>query len=236
MKINNRTLTKSALSGSILILLLWLLLGTTTTVTWFTDTDDAVNSFVYGNVDIEVKYRSNMDAAWEDVSGSTKLFNSQALYEPGYTQIVWLYIKNKGNVPFDYRLAVNVYQASGQPKNYYGNDFQLPDYLKFGVVFDQDFDKLVRDVNRAWVQNNIVNDTNGVNGMMLSDLNRYYESKDGKGKNGSLEPEEEVYAALVVTMPTTVGNEANYRGTTPPSVKLGIKVLASQKGTIQNIN
>ena len=72
--------------------------------------------------------------------------------------------------------------------------------------------------------------------MDLYDLNTSYAAVDGEGKSGSLESGKEEYAALVVTMPTAVGNEANYRGTTKPSVELGIKVLASQQGTIQNIN
>lgn len=225
MKINNRTLTKSALSGSILILLLWLLLGTTTTVTWFTDTDDAVNSFVYGNVDVKVEYRKDSSSNWDVVSERTNLFNDEALYEPGYTQVVQLKISNIGNVPFNYRLAVNVNSFN------YGDElYCLPDHLKFGVVFADTENQLEQLISSRELAKRIETEEMG-----LYKLNTYY-AVDGNGKSGTLGSEDAKFAALVVTMPTDVGNEANYHGEEAPYVELGITVLASQLNTIQNID
>ena len=36
------------------------------------------------------------------------------------------------------------------------------------------------------------------------------------------------YLALVVYMPKTVGNEANYRGDTVPTIELGVNLVAAQ--------
>lgn len=230
MRINKKALSKSALSGSIVVLLIWLLMGTTTTVTWFTDTDDAVNSFVYGNVDLEVSYWDNGSADWEDMSGSTKLFDDNALYEPGYTQVVRLRIRNMGDTAFDYRLAVNVNSCT-EAENYYGSKFYLADYLRFGVVFAETENRLNEKIASRTLARQIAS-----NEMGLYKLNSYAAvNSDTDRKSGTLDPGKEEYAALVVTMPTDVGNKANYRGSVVPQVELGITVLASQLNTIQNI-
>lgn len=229
MKINNRTLKKTVLSGSILLLLIWLLLGTTTTVTWFTDTEDAINSFVYGNVDVKAEYWNSDTSEWKNLSQSTKLFDDHALYEPGYTQVVWLKITNEGDTAFDYRLAVNVknYTIS---VNYFDQEFCLADYLRFGVAFASTETEI-----RSLVENRTLAKQIASNEMGLYKLNSYAAVDSQNKKSGTLQPDEAEYAVLVVTMPTSVGNEANYRGTVVPQVELGITVLASQMNAIQNI-
>ena len=225
MKVNNRTLTKSALSGSILILLLWLLLGTTTTVTWFTDTDDTVNSFVYGNVDVKVEYRKDSRSNWDVVSERTNLFNDEALYEPGYTQVVQLKISNIGNVPFNYRLAVNATDRI-IARNYYNQTLCLSEYLKFGVVFADS----LTEIENLTSSRELLAERIETEKLSLCRTNSYAPNE------ATLQPEKVKYVALVVTMPTDVGNEANYHGEEAPYVELGITVLASQLNTIQNIN
>ena len=50
----------------------------------------------------------------------------------------------------------------------------------------------------------------------------------GYSKSSVMEPADEIYLALVVYMPTTVGNEANHDGVTLPKIELGINVFATQ--------
>lgn len=229
MKINDGTLKKSALSGSILILLIWLLLGTTTTVTWFSDTEDAVNSFIYGNVDVKAEYWDETSSSWKDILRSTELFDDQALYEPGYTQVVWMKITNQGDIAFDYRLAVHVNNCTAAV-NYFDEVFSLVDYLRFGVAFADTEEEM-----RSLAGNRALADQIASNEMGLYKLNSYAAVDGQSKKSGTLQPKDSEYAVLAVTMPTNVGNEANYRGTVVPQVELGITVLASQMNTIQNI-
>ena len=74
------------------------------------------------------------DGSFERIGSDTRIFDDHALYEPGYTQVVYLKVENTGDVPFDYRLAVDVNDVT-IGTNVFGGKIYLPDYLKFGVIF-----------------------------------------------------------------------------------------------------
>ena len=85
---------KIALSLSLAVLVIWGILGTGTSLAWFVDTDEEVrNVFHFGEFDLEVSHRLE-DGTWEIVDEDTKIFDDQALYEPGYVQVVYLKIEN----------------------------------------------------------------------------------------------------------------------------------------------
>jgi len=207
--------TKAALTLSMCLLILWALLGMGTTLAWFADDSQPVrNEFYFGVLDADVFYMHN--GGWTELDGSTKVFDDQALYEPGYTQVVYLKVKNNGTVPFTYRFAVDV-ESAVISTSVLGNRIYRPDYLNFGVIFGADQAELDRRLAAA-----AANKTFGSEPAVYP-LNTFSE------KDSVVVPEGgERHIALIVRMPEETGNEANYRGDTIPEVQLGLKVTASQ--------
>ena len=122
----HKRLKKVALSVSLLLVVAWCVLGTGASLAWFTDTDEEVkNIFHFAEFDLEVSHRLE-DGTWEKVEQGTKLFDDEALYEPGYVQVVYLRIENKGEVPFDWKTAVTVTDYT-EPTNIFGQKFHLQD-------------------------------------------------------------------------------------------------------------
>ncbi len=209
-----KRITRSALSVSVILLIVWTLLGTGSTIAWFQDTDEAVNSFKLGTVNLEVYHKTG--GSYAPVDETTEVFDDEALYEPGYTQVVYLKIRNAGDVVIDYRLSV-IADSWVDGTSVTGKKIHLPDHLKFGVVVANSEEELAtlvgeRVAARAQAQ--------------MTSLNKYDET------HYDLVPAGEQYAALIVYMPEDVGNEANYRGDAAPSVDLGIHVRASQRGSM----
>ena len=217
----NRRFTKVAFALSICLLVLWGVLGTGTSIAWFMDeTPELVNSFEFADFDLEVYHKvTNTQGVeeWVLVDEKTKVFDEKALYEPGYTQVVYLKIVNKGDVEFDYKLSVNMNDFK-PGMNEAGQPIYLPNYLKFGALITEDEQTLTREVARTVATKEML------------PLNTY------SSNIGQLEAEageDSVdYAALILYMPEKVGNEANYRGDDIPTVDLGITVFASQRGTL----
>lgn len=215
---NNSRFAKRALILSVCMLILWAAMGTGTTIAWFTDTTPVVkNTFLIGYLDLDVYYKNDVVTEYTPVENDTPVFNDEALYEPGYTQVVYLKIENKGEIDFNYKLSVirNSYQDS---INTLGTTLHLPKYLRFGVVFGADEPSLTRDVARALTEPET---------MEALLLNQYSREDTQTVPVGGVR-----YAALVVFMPEEVGNEANYMaGAKVPMVELGLTVYAQQAGT-----
>ena len=100
--------TKAALAFSCCLFIIWWALGTGATLAWFSDSDTVRNEFEIGLLDLKVSYKNDITTDYADLEGTTKAFNDQALYEPGYTQVVYLKIENMGDVDFKYKVAVTV--------------------------------------------------------------------------------------------------------------------------------
>ena len=208
--------TRAALAGSAFLFVFWIMLGTNATLAWFSDTTQtAKNTFIIGDLNLDVSYKNGFVTTYMPMNSGTKVFNEQALYEPGYTQVVWLKIENKGNVDFEYKVAVDV-NSYTTSINQYGTRFCLPPYLRFGVVFGNSEVQLARQLAQLRADQN-----------MDIPLNTYSKKDDMVVHAGQTR-----YAAVVVYMPETVGNEANYqKGADVPQVDLGMTVFAQQAGT-----
>ena len=100
--------TKVALAFSVCLFIAWWALGTGATLAWFSDSDTVRNEFRVGLIDLNVSFRNDIVEEYTPLQGTTKAFNDEALYEPGYTQVVWLKIENGGEVDFKYKFAVTV--------------------------------------------------------------------------------------------------------------------------------
>lgn len=214
--LKKRKFTKAAFAFSACLFVLWWALGTGATLAWFSDADTVRNDFQIGLLKLDVDYRNDIVKEYTPLQGATKAFDDEALYEPGYTQVVYLRIDNNGDVPFRYKVAVTV-EDFRNGKNAWGEEIYLPDYLRYGVVFGE---------SEAAVQQ-MVQDR-------LSSKAHATEEWGAPGTWSEISPytfdvgEEPHYAALIIHMPEDVNDTANYRGFDVPQVKLGIKVFAQQ--------
>ena len=220
---NNKRATKRALLTSVMALVMCVVMLVGTTFAWFTDTaSTGVNKIQAGNLDIELAYKNAetvknplTDTKFEPVTKETNVFMKDALWEPGHVEYVVLKISNAGTLALKYKLGINIASETGST-NVFNKPFKLSDYIEFAVI-DGDKSNLDRDdlVAAATAAGNHV-------------LNVGYTNEDHllAGATGS-----EKTVTLVVWMPKSVGNEANYKvaeGITAPSIDLGINVAATQ--------
>lgn len=206
--------TKRALLTSVLAIVLCLVMLMGSTFAWFTDTaSTGVNSIVSGTLDVGLSYWTGTD--WADAENSEELFNKTALWEPGYTQIIYLKVKNNGNLALNYSMQITpVHETVGVNVN--GDEFKLSDYIQFGwaeltAAEDGTFTPFAdRTEARTAV---------GTGVHLGESLHRQAAEPMADGA--------EELVALVAWMPEDVGNEANY-GTAQPTIELTLKVLATQ--------
>ena len=209
-----RIFTKTALALSVCLMIIWCILGTGSSIAWFVDESPEIrNNFNFAEFDLVVSHKT--EDGYEEIKSDTKIFDDEALCEPGYVQVVYLKIENKGTVAFNYDLAVvpNL-QTIVRAKNVYGQDIYLPEILKFGVVFaDTEAELTQKLANRSLTEQ-----------QATAALSSYTSKPDNLQAGG------EAFAAVIVRMPKEVGNAANYRDNNPPSIELGITVQAMQEG------
>ena len=207
--------TKRALLTSVLALVLSLAMLAGTTFAWFTDTaSTGVNRIVSGNLDVGLEYWGGAESGWLTAENSEDLFDENALWEPGYTQIVYLKVKNDGNLALTYAMQITpVHETVGV--NVDGEEFKLSDYIKFGwTAFTVDGTGAPVALDREAAQTGV-----GGGAQLGTTLHRQAELP--------LKADAEELVALVAWMPENVGNEANY-STVQPTIELSLKVLATQ--------
>ena len=213
-----RNATRNALLMSVLSMLLCVSMLVGTTFAWFTDSVTSANNIIKsGNLDIELEYWNGTE--WVDVEDKSDILTND-LWEPGVTEVAYFRLANVGSLALKYQFGINI-QSEKAGVNQAGEEFNLSDYIQFGVVEN------VNGENGAY-------DTRDDAIAALTDakpLNAGYTKA-----NSMLADAEELYLALVVYMPTTVGNEANHKTSEDaaapdkyrPEINLGINVLATQ--------
>ena len=208
-KSSKRALLLSALA---IVLCIAMLIGTT--YAWFTDTaSTAVNKIQSGNLDVQLEYSKDF-SEWKNVTEDTKLFEDSTVWEPGRTEIVYLRVKNAGTLALKYTLGIyNLYNSTG--KNVLGNKYRLSDYVKLGAA----------EADAAYADRAAAINAVDADAKLISDI-------DNSGMTGaSLEPNDTKIYALVLYMPTEVGNEANPKNKDPywaAKMSFGISVSATQ--------
>ena len=182
------------------------------TFAWFTDSVTSANNIIKsGNLDVVLEYWDG--DSYEEVTSTTKLFNDAALWEPGYTEVAYLKVSNAGSLALKYQLAVNVYnEILGKTET--GADIKLSDYLQFKVV-ESDTDLADTYTSREAAQAAPATATK---------LQTY--SSDVKALENTGDTD---YIALIIYMPTTVGNEANHNGVNVPAIEMGVSLFATQQ-------
>ena len=205
--------TKRALLASVMAVLLCAAMLIGTTFAWFTDSvTSGRNTIVAGNLDVELEYATATEGTlggWTSVNDATDLFGD-GLWEPGYAQVVYLRVRNAGTLALRYQLSMNILSETAGV-NVDGQTFNLSDELQYGAVLNQSVPFANRDVAIDAVTSPVALSTPYASGEMHLAANA--------------EPQ---YLALVVYMPETVGNEANYRGDVVPTIELGVNLLATQ--------
>ena len=210
----NSKSTKRALISSAFAILICVAMLIGTTFAWFTDTaSTGVNKIQAGNLDVQLEYSKDF-VEWKKVDDTTKVFEDSTLWEPGRTEVVYLRVKNAGNLALKYTLGIyNLYNSTG--KNVLGNKYSLSDYVKLGAV-EADAAYADRAAAISAVQDsaktlNSIGDTGVVGADLATNTTKVY--------------------AMVLYMPTEVGNEANPKNNDPywaAKVSFGISVSATQ--------
>ena len=208
--------TKRALLSSALALVVCISMLIGTTYAWFTDSVTSTNNIIKsGNLDVELYYQVEGQTDWTKVDENTNIFKENALWEPGHTEVVKLKVVNEGTLALKYNLGVNIASEVGSV-NVAGEDFKLSDYIKYAVIdgeqnFTRDTAVAAAEAKNATALKSAYNS----NSFLLAAAQNGQESAD--------------IFTMVVYMPTTVGNEANYgKDQVVPEIKLGINLFATQ--------
>ncbi len=237
----NTKTTKRALVSSALVLILCVSMFIGNTFAWFTDTaSTSVNRIQAGNLDIEVYYATPADLvdgkvpddAWKKISADESVFDEDALWEPGYTQIVYFKLVNEGSLALKYQLRINIVnEVLGKNKS--GEDIQLSNYIQAYVVNspDQNYLFATRDdaLNPKGAPDPFSDTLYNAANLGIDTTSNGEDTELSLSSEHVLVSNDDVfYATLVLWMPDTVGNEANHDGTNIPSIDLGINVYATQ--------
>ena len=209
-----QTKTKKALIMSVLSMVLCIAMLIGMTFAWFTDTaSTGVNKIQAGNLDVKLMYSTDMQT-WKEANEQTKLFDDNALWEPGYTQVVYLKVVNGGNLALKYEVGFSKNYTSNKGKNVNGDEYRVDNYLKIGTATPT-----VKYTSRedVWSAIAATEKTLAKDVMLTDDWI-------------TLEPNEKSEPfAVAIYMPTSVGNEANASRLRPSTVSgLGIEVRATQ--------
>lgn len=208
--------TKHALWASVTAIALCMVMLVGTTFAWFTDTaSTAVNKIQAGNLDVALEYSKDF-AEWNKVTDETKLFEDNTQWEPGRTEIVYLRVKNAGTLALKYTLGLyNIYENRG--KNVAGQYYYLSNYVKLGAV----------EATGAYTDRAEAIAAVSANVKLIDSL------RNTSLVSASLEANSNATKtyALVLYMPTEVGNEANPKNADPywaAKLSFGIRVSATQ--------
>ena len=205
--------TKRALLASALAIVACVAMLIGSTFAWFTDTaSTAVNKIQAGKLDVELEYSYDMEN-WETATSSTKLFDDKLLWEPGVTEVVYLRVKNAGTLALKYTMGLNSYVGFANGVNKAGKTYNIGDYLKMGTAT---VTEKLGTREEAWAA--IAGTSN-----KMSDLKPFVDGMPVVEAKKTTDP-----IALVIYMPTEVGNEANAGTKASYVYRLGVDVYATQ--------
>ena len=176
------------------------------TIAWFTDSVTSASTIVQsGTLDVEMSWSDTQNGTYTDASKGA-IFNHQ-LWEPGYTDVKYIKIENKGNLAFKYQIKVIPTVAKSGDEAYLGDVIDV--YYK---VVDDSFDepKSAADV-KAW---NYVSNVTGT-------MNVAEDAVHG----AMLDDQKELTVALALHMQESAGNEYQNKSVGDGFV---VKLLATQ--------
>lgn len=224
----NNTFSKIALIISLLLIAVGIFLGYTSTIAWFEDNDKAINKFVVGDMDIKFEYcvpqrTTDEEENWIELTEGTPIFNTSDLYEPGFTDVRYIKVTNQSTTDVSFKCDFTIWaekEVVGKTED--DKDIYLREHLKYGVVYGT-YDE-IRNKTATREDARL---------LAIKDIKDIYvpdsKDKDNYRSTNVIEPGKSDYAAIIVYMPTSVGNEAKHGvGKAVPSIELGITVTATQ--------
>lgn len=212
MSSNNK---KKMIFSSLFVILICTLALVGVSYAWFTDTaSTGVETITTGNLNVKVMYSTDM-LSWKEATEKTQLFDDDALWEPGHTEVVYLKVVNSGSLAFKFETDFASDYNSSKGKSVLGNYYYIGDYIKVGSTYTN-VSFMTREDAIASIADN------------EKDLKKGVQITEGWTtlKAG----EETDPLAIVIYMPTTVGNEANPKSKswTSKITGIGLKVRATQ--------
>ena len=153
--------TKRALASSLLALFLCVAMLLGTTYAWFTDSAVSKgNKITAGTLDVELYQWTSATEATAISESNNPVFDADILWEPGYTSVVYLSIKNNGSLALKYKVAIEVTKVSTH---------NLADVMEYDVTPDAKFGEVSSwDGNGTKIENAPgVNETNYQDIMLL---------------------------------------------------------------------
>ena len=212
---------KRSFISSVLVLCLCFTMFVGTTFAWYNDSvTSARNKIVAGSLEMVLEKYIGTDGDfskttnWETVTDQTKIFNETdgaLTFEPGAVQVAYVRVKNAGDLAFKYSLAAKVYEEKAGT-NQENQSFLLSDYLKFGKA----------NASEPYATREAAISAVSANATKLKDATL---SADGDYLAKGVNP---VIVALVVYMPSDVGNVANPQPDKKPEISFGLNAIAAQ--------
>ena len=208
--------TKRALLTSVLAMVICLAMLIGSTFAWFTDTaTTGVNKIVSGNLKVGFEYWNGTKYA--DAT-NVSLFSEDTKWEPGHTEVVYLKVSNLGSLALKYRLRTIDTFEHQYAKNSKGEQILLSKYLEIGVA---------EGINAA--EGTFANRDEAVKAAAGNMVDYKSYTKDST----ILANADADYIELVVRMPETVGNEANWDSTVrgsygAPWIRFSLALTATQ--------
>lgn len=228
--------TKKALIASAVCTFLCGLLLLSTSIAWFSDTQDSgANELYAGNLDIVLSYSKTMETNdWHEVKNTTddifEVNGKPMLWEPGAVNVVYFKVENKGSLAAKYDFALEI-DSEVEGTNFNeapNNKFKLSDYIKGGVV-ELTAESTVyadRNVAIADISENEKTLQQIHTGAPLLTGTLTGVPETGTETAGNTE---KVFA-LVLYMPDDTGDVTNYKTGegNKPTLKLKVKLIATQ--------
>lgn len=213
MSSNNKK--KKMIFSSLFVILICTLTLVGVSYAWFTDTaSTGVETITTGNLNVKVMYSTDMQT-WKEATEKTQLFDDDALWEPGHAEVVYLKIVNSGLLAFKFETDFASDYNSSKGKSVLGNYYYVGDYIKVGSIYTN-LPFMTREDAIASIADNEKALKKGV--------------QITEGWTTLKAREETDPLAIVIYMPTTVGNEANPKSKNWASkiTGIGLKVRATQ--------
>lgn len=136
----NTKSTKRALISSVIALFLCFAMLLGSTFAWFTDSAVSENNKITaGTLDVELYQWTDATTATPISNSKAPVFDANILWEPGYTSVVYLSIKNNGSLALKYKVAIEVTSVSHD---------NLAEVMEFAVTPDAKYGDVT-----AWAGN-----------------------------------------------------------------------------------
>ncbi len=219
----NRRNTSRALLVSVLSMLLCASMLVGSTYAWFTDTvTSGRNKIVTGNLDIELSVK--VGGTYTKVTEDTSLFPEGTLWEPGHLEVINLKVENLGTLALKYDLGVSIVNEKFGT-NVNGKLFALSRWMNFALIKGEKTFTTRKEAVAAMSTGAVYTRLSAIAGDdAAKDSNILYPSAEATPEKPSAR-----FVTLIIYMPNSVGNDANYKsGTEAPKIDLGVNLFAEQ--------